>query len=55
MSSLKTPKYMFDSLTKLCEEKNINQMKYRNSVVLEEIDLDKYFSKKGLGDKGRLG
>ena len=35
-----TPKEMFDSLTKLFEGKNINQKKYRNSVILEEIDLD---------------
>ena len=53
MSSLKTPKDMFDSLTKLFEEKNINRKKYRNSVILEKIDLDLYFSKKGLGDRGR--
>ena len=44
---------MFDSLTKLFEGKNINQKKYRKSVILEEIDLDQYFSKKGVGDKGR--
>ena len=53
--SLKTPKEMFDSLTKLFEGKNINQKKYRNSMILEEINLDQYFSKKGLGDRGRLG
>ena len=40
VSSLKTPKSMFDSLTKLFEWKNINRKKYRNSVILEEIDLD---------------
>ena len=34
VSSLKTPKQMFDSLTKLFEEKNINEMKFRNSVIL---------------------
>ena len=51
--SLKTPKEMFDSLTKLFEGKNINQKKYRNSVILEEINFDQYFSKKGLGDRGR--
>ena len=39
-SSLKTPKEMFDSLTKLLEGNNINWNKYRNSVILEEIDLD---------------
>ena len=44
--SLKTPKEMFDSLTKLFEGKKINQKKYRNFVILEEIDLDQYFSKK---------
>ena len=44
VSSLNTPKEMFDSLTKLFEGKNINQKKYRNSVILEEIDLDQYFS-----------
>ena len=53
VSSLKTPKDMFDSLAKLFEEKNINWMKCRNSVILQEIDLDQYFSKKGLGDRGR--
>ena len=42
VSSLKTPKEMFDSLTKLFEGKNINQKKYRK--ILEEIDLDQYFS-----------
>ena len=40
VSSLKTPKYIFDSLTKLFEGNNINQKKYRNFVILEEIDLD---------------
>ena len=35
VSSLKTPKEMFDSLTKLVEGKNINQKKYRNSLILE--------------------
>ena len=55
VSSLKTPKDMFDSLTNLFEEKNINHTKYRNSMILQEIDLDKYFSKKGLGDRGRWG
>ena len=40
VSSLKTPKDMFDSLTKLFEGKNINRKKCRNSVILEEIDLD---------------
>ena len=53
VSSLKTPKEMFDSLTKLFEGKNINRKKYRNSMILEEIDLDQYFSKKGLGARGR--
>ena len=53
VSSLNIPKEMFDSLTKIFEGKNINWKKYRNSVVLEEIDLDQYFSKKGLGDRGR--
>ena len=51
--SLKTPKYMFDSLTNLFEGKNINRKKYRNSVILEEIELDQHFNKKGLGDRGR--
>ena len=50
VSSLKTPKDMFDSLAKLFEENNINRMKCRNSV---EIDLDRSFGKKGLRDKGR--
>ena len=50
--SLKTPKEMFDSFTKVFEGKNVNWKKYRNSMILEEIDLDKYFSKKFLGDKG---
>ena len=53
VSSLKTPKEMFDSLTKLFEGKNINLNKYRNSMILEEIDLDQYFGKKVLGDRGR--
>ena len=47
VSSLKTPKDMFDSLTKLFEENNINRMKYRNSMIFQEIELDQYFSKKG--------
>ena len=38
--SLKTPKDMFDTLTKLFEGKNMNRNKYKNSVILEEIDLD---------------
>ena len=45
VSSLKIPKEIFDSLTKLFEGKNINWNNYRNSVILEEIDLDQYFSK----------
>ena len=45
VSSLKTPKEMFDSLTKLFEGNKINQKKYRNSVILEEFDLGQYFSK----------
>ena len=45
MSSLNMPKEMFNSLTKLFEGKNINRKMYRNSVILEEIDLDQYFSK----------
>ena len=53
VSSLKTPKDMFDSLTKLFEGKNINQKKYRNSVILEEIDLDQCFGKEVLRAKGR--
>ena len=33
---------------------NANEVNYnRTSVILEEIDLDQYFSKKGLGDRGR--
>ena len=51
--SLNTPKVMFDSLTKIFEGKNINRKKYRNSVILDEIEFDQYFSKKGLGDRGR--
>ena len=50
LSSLKTPKEMFDSQTKLFDGKNINQKKYRNSVILEEIDLDQYFSKEVIID-----
>ena len=46
LSSLKKPKEMFDSLTKLFEGNNINQKKYNPSLILEEIDLDQYFSKK---------
>ena len=38
--SLKTPTEMLDSFTKLFEGKNINHKKYRNSVILEEIDLN---------------
>ena len=53
VSSLKTPKEIFYSLTNIFEENNINWMKCRNFVILQEIDLDQYFSKKGLGDKGR--
>ena len=50
---LKKPKDMFDSLTKLFEENNINQMKCRNSMILQEIDLDQYLNKKGLEKIGR--
>ena len=53
VSSLKTPKDMFDSFTKLFEMKNINRKKYRNSVILEEIDLGQYFNKKGPRSRGR--
>ena len=53
MSSLKAPKEMFDSLTNIFEGKNVNWKKYMNSVILEEFNLDQYFSKKGLGDRGR--
>ena len=52
--SLNTPKEMFDSLTKLFEVNNINQKKYRNSVIFDEIDLDQYFSKEELeGDEAK--
>ena len=40
VSSLNTPKEMFDSLTKLFEGKNINQKKYQASMILEETGLD---------------
>ena len=53
VSSLKTPKDMFDSLAKLFEENNINWMKCRKSMILQDINLDQYFSKKGLGDRVR--
>ena len=53
VSSLKTPKEMFNSLTKLFEGKNINRKKYRNSVILAEIDLDQYFSKEVIRARGR--
>ena len=52
-SSADIAKEMLESLTNLFEGENINQKKYRNSVILEEIDLDQYFSKKCLGAKGR--
>ena len=52
-SSLKTPKDIFDSLTKLFEGKNINHNMYRNSAILEEIDLYKYFSKEVIRARGR--
>ena len=51
--SRNTPKEMLDSLTKIFEENNINRMKCKNSVILQEVDLDRYFSKKGLGARGR--
>ena len=38
---------------KLGEADNFQVWKYRNSVILEEIDLDQYFSKKVLGARGR--
>ena len=53
VSSLKTPKEMFDSLTKLFEGKTINRKKYRNSMILEEIELDQYFSKEVIRARGR--
>ena len=53
MSFLKTPKEMFDSLSKIFEGKNINQKKYMNSMILEEIDLDQYFSKEVIRARGR--
>ena len=51
MSFLKTPKETFDSLTNPFQGKTMK--KYRNSVILEEIGLDQYFSKEGIGDRGR--
>ena len=53
VSSLNTPEEMFDSFTKLFEWKNINRKKYRNSVILKEIDLDQYFSKEVIRARGR--
>ena len=53
VSFVNTPKEMLDSLTKLFEGKNINQKNYRNFVILEEIDLDQYFSKKIIRARGR--
>ena len=53
VSSLNVPKEMFDSLTKIFKGKNINQKKYRNSVILEEIELDQYFSKEFIRARGR--
>ena len=38
---------------KLGEADNFRVWKYRTSMILEEIDLDQYFSKKGLGARGR--
>ena len=37
-SSLYTAKEMLESLTKLFEGKNINRKKYRNSMILEEMN-----------------
>ena len=38
---------------KLGEADNFRAWKYRIFVILEENDLDQYFSKKGLGARGR--
>ena len=38
---------------KLGEADNFRVWKYRTSVVLEEIDLDQYFSKEVLRARGR--
>ena len=40
---------------KLSEADNIQVWKYKTSVILEEIDLDQYLSKKSLGARGRWG
>ena len=53
VSSLNTPKDMFYYLDNIFEEKNINRMKCNNFMILQEIDLDQYFSKKILGARGR--
>ena len=38
---------------KLGEADNFRVWKYRISMILEEIDLDQYFSKKVIGVRGR--
>ena len=38
---------------KLGEADNFRVWKYRTSVILEEIDLDQYFSKEVLRARGR--
>ena len=52
-SSLNTAKEMLESLTKLFEGKNINRKKYRNSMILEEINLDQYFNKEVIRSRKR--
>ena len=38
---------------KLGEANNFQVWKYRNSMILEEIDLDQYFSKEVIRARGR--
>ena len=52
-SSLNTAKEMLESLTKLFEGKNINWNMYRNSMILEEINLDQYFNKEVIRSRKR--
>ena len=37
----------------LGETDNVRVWKYRTSMILEEIGLNQYFNKEGLGDRGR--
>ena len=38
---------------KVGEAENFRVWKYRTSMILKEIDLDQYLTKKGLGARGR--